>query len=107
MREAVEARDLVGYGGADERFEVVGVLIQSFLVGVELELLLSLSQLVEGFIDGFETIVERGFLALRKVVFGGELFHGEVVVLHRAGGDVEGELDDVTVRGYFVSDVGF
>jgi len=107
VREAVEARDLVGYGGADEGFEVVGVLVQSFLVGVELEIVLSLSQLVERLVDGFEAVVERRFLALREAAFGGELLDGEVVVLHRARGDLEGELDDVTVRGYFVGDVGF
>lgn len=64
------------------------------------------SKLVEGFIYGFEAIVECGCLVSHQVVFGQEFIHGEVVVLHRTEGDAQGELDDVAVVGDFVSDVG-
>ncbi|KHN01218.1 TMV resistance protein N [Glycine soja] len=65
VRETIEARDLVRYGSADEGFEIVGILVQSFLVRVELEVVICFFELIEGFVYGFESIVECGCLAFR------------------------------------------
>ena len=65
MRETIEAHDLVRYGGADEGFEIVGILVQSFLVRVELEVVICFFELIESFVYGFESIVECSCLAFR------------------------------------------
>lgn len=59
MRGTVEAHDLVHYDSADEGFKIVGVLVQSFHVKIEFEVVMCFSELIEGFVYDFEAMMER------------------------------------------------
>lgn len=52
-------------------------------------------ELVEGLVNGFETVVEGCFFSLGEVFPLEELLDGEVVVFDGCGGDVEGEFNDI------------
>jgi len=69
VREAVEASLLVGYGRTDESFEIIGVVRQRLLGGVVFEFIYGLVELVQGFVNGFQAIVEGRFLPLGQALF--------------------------------------